>query len=283
MHSNTLCNKRTKMNSKSLLNVTENQRRRFMFLETKNGTDKHFLQRNHLSCIVATKPHSTVRLSTQGCLQWKVMLLLRNARKGTLILSKGSYSLFHQSYLSQFVICEAPDEFMDLPDPSYGLRSKVISSLASQSTQYAYLSKYNSSTLICKTTPKLNTLPSRLIAAHKVPPVAMRSSITSARSPAWTAPTCISILSVPYSNEYSSEITSPAKTSKIVNHSWNPLWHPNIASQVKSEMTWAQEYKGIRSSFTPLGHVHNTKFTRPANELQIICSSTIITHASLLS
>lgn len=61
-----------------------------------------------------------------------------------------------------------------------------------------------------------NTLPSSLIAAHKVPPVAMRSSITSARSPACTAPTCISIMSVPYSKEYSSEITSPAKPNKLL-------------------------------------------------------------------
>lgn len=54
-------------------------------------------------------------------------------------------------------------------------------------------------------------LPRSLIAAHKVPPVAMRSSITRARSPGSTAPTCISILSVPYSKEYSSEITFPDK------------------------------------------------------------------------
>jgi hypothetical protein len=41
--------------------------------------------------------------------------------------------------------------------------------------------------------------------------VAIRSSMTKALSPGRTAPTCISILSVPYSNEYSSEITSPEK------------------------------------------------------------------------
>lgn len=52
------------------------------------------------------------------------------------------------------------------------------------------------------------------MAAHKVPPVAIKSSITRARSPSCTAPTCISILSVPYSNEYSSDITAPEIITK---------------------------------------------------------------------
>jgi hypothetical protein len=53
-------------------------------------------------------------------------------------------------------------------------------------------------------------VPKSLIAADKVPPVATRSSITIARSPGSTAPTCISRQSVPYSSSYASAITSPA-------------------------------------------------------------------------
>jgi len=60
----------------------------------------------------------------------------------------------------------------------------------------------------------LTSLPSSLIAASNVPPVAIRSSMTKARSPGSTAPTCISILSFPYSNEYSSDITSPVSITK---------------------------------------------------------------------
>jgi len=52
--------------------------------------------------------------------------------------------------------------------------------------------------------------PSKFIAAQSVPPVAIRSSTTKARSPGSTAPTCISRQSLPYSKMYSSEITSPA-------------------------------------------------------------------------
>lgn len=51
--------------------------------------------------------------------------------------------------------------------------------------------------------------PRSLIAADRVPPVATKSSITMARSPGWTAPTCSSKQSVPYSRTYFSEITSP--------------------------------------------------------------------------
>jgi hypothetical protein len=49
-----------------------------------------------------------------------------------------------------------------------------------------------------------------------VPPVAIRSSTTRARSSGPTAPTCISMQSVPYSRAYFSDITSPAQKE--------PLW-----------------------------------------------------------
>lgn len=50
------------------------------------------------------------------------------------------------------------------------------------------------------------------MAAPRVPPVAIRSSTTKARSPGSTAPVCIWRQSLPYSKTYSSEITSPAVT-----------------------------------------------------------------------
>mmetsp|Transcript_15685 Transcript_15685/g.42547 ORF Transcript_15685/g.42547 Transcript_15685/m.42547 type:complete len:226 (-) Transcript_15685:2208-2885(-) len=49
----------------------------------------------------------------------------------------------------------------------------------------------------------------RLTPAFRVPPVAMRSSISTTRCPGSTAPSCISILSELYSVTYSSEILGP--------------------------------------------------------------------------
>jgi len=55
------------------------------------------------------------------------------------------------------------------------------------------------------------------MAAHRVPPVAIKSSTTKARSPDLTAPTCISRQSLPYSRIYFSEITSPVNTTISIN------------------------------------------------------------------
>lgn len=54
------------------------------------------------------------------------------------------------------------------------------------------------------------------MAAQRVPPVAIRSSTTKARSADSTAPTCISRQSLPYSKMYSSEITLPEQSSTII-------------------------------------------------------------------
>lgn len=71
---------------------------------------------------------------------------------------------------------------------------------------------------------RLRKLPSSLIAAHKVPPVAIRSSMTRIFSPGCTAPTCISILSVPYSREYSSEMTSPDGPQRSLASKKSYIW-----------------------------------------------------------
>jgi hypothetical protein len=52
-------------------------------------------------------------------------------------------------------------------------------------------------------------IPMRCNPAAMVPPLAIRSSMRSTRCPALTAPTCISISSLPYSNEYFSPIVLP--------------------------------------------------------------------------
>lgn len=65
--------------------------------------------------------------------------------------------------------------------------------------QNSYL---NNKACICRS-------PRSIIAADRVPPVATKSSIIMTRSFCWTAPTCISKQSVPYSRTYFSEITSP--------------------------------------------------------------------------
>lgn len=93
-----------------------------------------------------------------------------------------------------------------------------------------------------------STLPRSLIAADKVPPVAIKSSIIKARSPAWTAPTCISIMSVPYSKEYSSEITSPDKTIKekinlnLISKGLEDVWWGQC-SQKREKMEGKQRLK----------------------------------------
>ena len=56
---------------------------------------------------------------------------------------------------------------------------------------------------------KAYTFSINMMPAAIVPPVAIRSSTSSTRCPSFTAPTCISILSVPYSSLYSAEIVSP--------------------------------------------------------------------------
>eukprot|EP00246_Nothoceros_aenigmaticus_P013523 TRINITY_DN4712_c0_g1_i1.p1 TRINITY_DN4712_c0_g1~~TRINITY_DN4712_c0_g1_i1.p1 ORF type:complete len:134 (+),score=4.44 TRINITY_DN4712_c0_g1_i1:190-591(+) len=88
--------------------------------------------------------------------------------------------------------------------PSYSTRMKsgTSPSLSRPFKSFNSMTQAHSTTLA-------PTLLINFMDAPRVPPVAMRSSMMTTRSPAVTAPTCISILSLPYSKVYSSPMTSP--------------------------------------------------------------------------